>query len=160
MRKSMSLPVVAVLSVLLSACFTSVDPKFPPSSAVAVFGAGGRYVVFDHVGKGEFRKQQTMTVKQLPDGVYQFIGAKENISISFHDVGNGVIVGQARPRNTKNAHDYGYTFIIRKGNEVFSHVPQCDTQDADVLKAHGVVRRDKWECSIDKVADPAKLFAA
>ena len=29
-----------------------------------------------------------------------------------------------------------------------------------MLSAHGVVHRDKFECSIDKVSDPAKLFAA
>ena len=29
-----------------------------------------------------------------------------------------------------------------------------------MLSANGVVYRDKWECSIDKVSDPAKLFAA
>jgi hypothetical protein len=39
-------------------------------------------------------------------------------------------------------------------------VPQCDKQDPAVLSANGVVQRDKFECSIDKVTDPAKLFAA
>jgi hypothetical protein len=158
MRKSLPLLVVAALSVLLSACFTSENPKFPNSSAVAAFGSGGRYVVFEHVGKGKFRKQRTMTVKQTPDGPYEFIGDKTSILISFHDVGNGVIVGQAKP-DDNNKHAYGYLFLIRKGNELFFHVPQCDRQDAAVLSTNGVVYRDKWECSIETVADPAKLFA-
>ena len=159
MRKPMSLLVVAALSVLLSACFTSENPKFPLSSAVAAFGSGGRYVVFEHVGKGKFLKQRTMTVKQTLDGAYEFIGEKTSILISFHDVGNGVIVGQAKPGdNNKNA--YGYLFLTRKGNELFLHIPQCDKQDAAVLSANGVVHRDKWECSIEKVSDPAKLFTA
>ena len=70
--------VVAALSVLLSACFTSEEPKFPTSSAVAAFGTGGRYVVFEHVGKGKFRKQRAITVKQTPDG-YEFIGEKSGM---------------------------------------------------------------------------------
>ncbi len=64
MRKSMPLLVVAALSVLLSACFTSEEPMFPASSAVATFGDGGRYVVFEHVGKGAFKRQGPLTVKQ------------------------------------------------------------------------------------------------
>jgi hypothetical protein len=159
MRKPMSLLVVAALSVLLSACFTSENPKFPVSSAVAAFGSGGRYVVFEHVGKGKFRKQRTMTVKQMLDGAYEFVGEKSSILISFHDIGNGVVVGQAKP-DDNNKHAYGYLFLTRNGNEVLFHVPQCDKQDATVLEANGVVHRDKWECSIEKVSDPAKLFAA
>jgi hypothetical protein len=77
MRKFLPLPVVAALSVLLSACFTSINPKFPTSSAVAAFGDGGRYVMFEHVGKGKFRKQRVMTVKQMPDGSYEFVGEKK-----------------------------------------------------------------------------------
>ena len=159
MRKPMSLLAVAALSVLLSACFTSVEPKFPTSSAVAAFGTGGRYVVFEHIGNGKFRKQRMLTVKQILDGSYEFIGEKTTVPISFHDVGNGIIVGQAKPGD-KNSHTYGYVFLIRKGNELFLHLPQCDKQDPAVLSANGVVHRDKWECSIDKVSDPAKLFAA
>ena len=158
MRKSIPLLVVAALSVLLSACFTSVEPKFPTSSAVAAFGTGGRYVVSENVGKGKFRKQRAITVKQTPDG-YEFIGEKSGILISFHDIGNGIIVGQAKPGDN-NSHAYGYLFLVRKGKELFLHVPQCDKQDPAVLSANGVVYRDKWECSIDKVSDPAKLFTA
>ena len=158
MRKSMPLLVVAALSVLLSACFTSESPKFPMSSAVAAFGTGGRYTVLEHVGNGKFRKQRTLTVKPMPDGSYQFVGEKTVLPISFHDIGNGIVVGQAKPKDNKNA--YAYLFLVRKDKELFLHIPQCDKQDPAVLSAHGVVHRDKWECSIDKVSDPAKLFAA
>jgi len=157
MRNPVSLLVAAALSVLLSGCFTSEEPKFPLSSAVAAFGTGGRFVVLEHAGKGEFRKQGPLTVKQLLDGSYEFIRGKTVLPISFHDIGNGVIVAQAKP-NDRNS--YGYLFAIKKGTETFLHLPQCDKQDAAVLSANGVVYRDKWECSIDKVADPAKLFAA
>ena len=158
MRKFVPLLVVAALSVLLSACFTSETPKFPASSAVAAFGSGGRYVVFEHVGKGKFRKQRTLMVKQTLDGSYDFIGEKTTVPISFHDVGNGVIVGQAKPGDN-NKHAYGYLFLTRKDNELFLHLPQCDKQDPAVLTANGVIHRDKWECSIEKVSEPAKLFA-
>jgi len=158
MRKVMPLLAVAALSVLLSACFSSEQPKFPASSAVAVFGTGGRYFVFEHVGSGKFQKQRTVTVKPLLDGSYEFVGGKTALPISFHEAGNGVIVGQAKPDDNKHA--YGYLILTRNGKEMLLHLPQCDKQDAAVLSAHGVVLRDKYECSIDKVSDPAKLFAA
>jgi hypothetical protein len=153
----MPLLAVAALSILLSACFSSEQPKFPASSAVAVFGTGGRYVVFEHVGNGKFQKQRMVTVKPMLDGSYEFVGGKTVLPISFHDVGNGVIVGQAKPDEKKQG--YGYLILTRNGKEMLLHLPQCDKQDAAVLSAHGVVLRDKFECSIDKVSDPAKLFA-
>ncbi len=157
MRKFMP-PLVAALSVLLSGCFTSEQPVFPASSAVATLGDGGRYVMFEHVGKGQFRKQGPMTVKKLSDGTYELTRGKTVLPISFHDVGNGVMVAQAKPDDNKHA--YGYLFVTRKGNETFLHLPQCDKQDPAVLDANGVIHRDKWECSVDKVSDPGKLFTA
>jgi hypothetical protein len=157
-RKPMTLLAVAALSILLSACLSSEQPKFPASSAVATFGTGGRYVVFEHVGGGKFQKQRMVTVKPMLDGSYEFVGGKTVLPISFHDVGNGVIVGQAKPDEKKQG--YGYLILTRNGKEMLLHLPQCDKQDAAVLSAHGVVHRDKFECSIDKVSDPAKLFAA
>jgi hypothetical protein len=158
MRKAMPLLAIAALSVLLSACFTSEGPKFPVSSGVAVFGDGGRFVVFEQTGGGKYRKQRSITIKKRPDGSYEFISEKSTLPISFHDVGNGIIVAQAKPSDNKNA--YGYLFLTQKENERFLHLPQCDRQDQAVLTANGVVKRDKFECSIDKVPDPAKLFSA
>jgi hypothetical protein len=158
MQKSMPLLFIAALSILLSACFTSEGAKFPASSAIAAFGDGGRYVVYEHVGGGKYRKQRLIAIKKLPDNTYEFVGDKKTLPISFHDIGNGIIVAQAKPNDNKNA--YGYLFLTQKGKEHFLHLPQCDRQDAAVLSAHGVVQRDKFECSIDKVADAAKLFAA
>lgn len=157
MRKAMPL-LVAALSALLAGCFTSEAPKFPATSAVALFGDGGRYVVFEHVGKGQFKRQGPLTIKKLPDGTYEFARAKTVLPISFHEIGNGIIVAQAKPNDNRNA--YGYLFATRKGKETFLHLPQCDKQDPALLTANDVVHRDKWECSIDKVSDPAKLFAA
>jgi hypothetical protein len=166
MRKLMPLLVAAALSVLLSGCFTSQTPKFPMSSTVPALGDGGRYVAFSHVGKGKFKRDQVLTVKRLADGAYELIPDKREKSgksrapqLSFHDVGNGVIVAQAKGPED-NTHPYSYLFLIRKGKELFLDLPQCDKQDPAVLEANGVIFRDKWECSIEKVADPAKLFAA
>jgi hypothetical protein len=166
MRKPMPLLVAAALSVLLSGCLTSQTPKFPMSSAVPALGNGGRYVMSNHVGKGKFKREQVLTVKPLPDGAYAFIPDKSEKSgksrtpqLSFHDLGNGVIIAQAKGPED-NTHPYAYLFVMRKGKELFLDLPQCDKQDAAVLESNGVVFRDKWECSIEKVADPAKLFAA
>jgi hypothetical protein len=158
MRKAMPLLAVAALSVLLSACFTSEGPKFPASSAVAFFGNGGRYAVLEHAGGGKFEKKRVVTVKPMPDGTYQFIRDKATLPISFHEIGNGITVAQAKPNEKREA--YGYLIVTRKGKEVSLHLPQCDKQDSKLLSDHGVVHRDKYECSIDKVSDPAKLFAA
>jgi hypothetical protein len=156
MRKLMSALLACAMGMLLSGCFTSEFPKFPLSSAVASFGDGGRYVVFEHIGSGEFRRQGPLTVKRMPDGSYEFERDGNVLPISFHQVGNGVVVAQARDK--KFAHVY--LFLTRKGAEMFFHLPQCDQQDQAMLSAQGVVHRDKYECSIDKVADPAKLFMA
>jgi hypothetical protein len=158
MRKAMPLLTIAALSVLLSACFVSEGPKFPASSAVPFFGEGGRYAVLEHAGDGKFERQRVVTVKPMPDGTYVFVGDKTRLPISFHEVGNGVVVAQAKPHEKRNA--YGYLIATRNDQEVSLHLPQCEKQDPKLLSEHGVVRRDKYECSIDKVSDPAKLFAA
>jgi hypothetical protein len=156
MRRSIPLLAIA-LNVLLAGCFTSEAPKFPISSAVAAFGNGGHYVIYEHVDRDEFRRQGPLTVKRMPDGTYEFIGDNAVLPISFHEIGNGIIVAQAKPDDNKHA--YSYLFLTRNGAASILHLPQCDQQDPAVLSAYGVVHRGKYECSIDKVADPAKLFS-
>jgi hypothetical protein len=97
-------------------------------------------------------------VKRLADGSYEFINEKKSVlPISFHDIGNGRLVGQAKPRPNRNI--YGYLVLTRLGKETLLHAPDCSRQDAAVLAAFGVERRKKYECYIDRVADPAGLFA-
>ena len=156
MRQLMSTLIVCFVGMLLSGCFTSQVPRFPLSSAAAPFGDGGRYIVFEHLGKGEFRRQGPIAIKRMPDGSYEFSREDNVLPISFHDVGRGLIVAQAQDKKLS----YVYLFLTRKGAEMFLHLPQCDRQDQAMLSAQGVVRRGKYECSIDNVADPAKLFAA
>ena len=126
---------------------------------VAAFDDGGRYGVFTRLGDGRYKRQETFVVKRLPDRSYEFINEEGKVlPISFHDIGDGLVVGQAKPRPDRDAR--GYLMLMRDGNDMLLHAPQCKGQDAAVLKAFGVERRKPHECVIDRVSEPAKLFAA
>ncbi len=157
MRRLIPPSAAVILCLLLTGCFTSELPKFPLSSAVAAFGNGGRYGVFEHVGNGKYIKRRTVMVTPSLDGSYAFVGEKSTLLISFHNVGNNVIVGQSKPGNNRNA--YIYLILARKGKETFLYLPQCEAQDTALLSAHGITFRDPFECSIDGVSNPARLFA-
>ena len=158
--KPFPLLAVAALGVLLSACFTSEAPRFPFSSAVAAFGNGGRYRVYEHAS-GKYYHQGPLVVKRLTDGSYEFGTDKDPLQISFHDIGNGVIVGQARNMSPDDKRQpYGYSILTQKGLELFLHAPQCDKQDPTMLAAYRVVLLAENECSVDGVKESAKLFAA
>jgi hypothetical protein len=156
--KAVPLLVVVALSTLASACITSEAPKFSPSSAVTALGNGGQYTLWEYAG-GKYYPQGTLTAKLRPDGSYEFLTDKEPILISFHDIGNGLVVGQAKIDDARGA--YGYMILTREDSDVFLHLLQCDAQPPDLLAAHRVdVRAEANTCSIDRVIDPAKLFAA
>lgn len=156
--KAVPLLVVVALSALTSACITSEAPKFSPSSAVTALGNGGQYTLWEYAG-GKYYPQGTLTAKLRPDGSYEFLTDKEPILISFHDIGNGLVVGQAKIDDARGA--YGYMILTREDSDVFLHLLQCDAQPPDLLAAHHVdVRAEANTCSIDRVIDPAKLFAA
>jgi len=156
--KTVPLLVVVALSTLASACITSEAPKFSPSSAVTALGNGGQYSLWEYAG-GKYYPQGTLTAKLKPDGSYEFLTDKEPIPISFHDLGNGLVVGQAKIDDARGG--YGYMILTREDSDVFLHLLQCDAQPPDLLAAHRVdVRAEKNTCSIDRVIDPAKLFAA
>jgi hypothetical protein len=159
--KSLRLLVVAALGILVSACITSETPKFSLSSAVPALGSGGDYSLWEYAG-GRYSSQGTLTARLRPDGLYEFLTDQEPIPISFHDLGNGLVVGQANITKIDNARGtYGYMILTRKGADVFLHLLQCDAQPPDVLAAHRVdVRAEQNTCSIDGVIDPAKFFAA
>jgi hypothetical protein len=159
--KSLLLLVVAALGTLLSACITSETPKFSPSSAVPALGSGGEYGLWEHAG-GKYYSQGTLTARLRPDGLYEFLTDEEPIPISFHDLGNGLVVGQANIAKIDNARgSYGYMILTRKDSAVFLHLLQCDAQHPDLLEAHRVdVRAEQNTCSINRVSDLAKFFAA
>jgi hypothetical protein len=158
--KPLALLTVAALGFLLSGCFTSETPKFPLSSSVAAFGNGGNYGVFEY-SDGKYSRQGSRAVKRLPDGSYEFGDDKSPLPVSFHDIGNGVIVAQAKNEAAADKrYPYSYSILTRQGPEFFLHVPQCDRLDAALLAAHRVVFIGNYECSVEGAKDLAKLFAA
>lgn len=145
------------LCLVLAGCFTSAQPKFPLTSAVAAFGEGGRYVSYERKDDGHYEKDETFTVRHRPDGAYDFIDSKgEPESVSLHRIGPDLYVAQGVAKD-KNRTDY---VVLRgTGQEMVGYAPECSKQDATKMEALGVEIR-RQECVIDRVADPAGLFTA
>jgi hypothetical protein len=76
--------------------------------------------------------------------------------MSLHAVGAGLFVGQASP--SKDRPGFGYVVFRMTGNETVLYLPQCDKQDKSVLSAAAVEMYGRFECIVDRVADPAALF--
>jgi hypothetical protein len=148
----------AAVSLVLSGCFSSEQPKFPLASATAAFGEGGRYQVLERQSSGTFQHQEDFMVKRLADGSYEFVNEKGDVlPISFHPLADGVFVGQAKPEKEKPG--YGYVVVRITAGEALLYAPQCDQQDQARLSAFKVILKDKYNCVIDQVADPRGLFA-
>jgi hypothetical protein len=106
-------------------------------------GVGGKYSLLWRV-----------ELRPRADGAYDIITEKDPFPVSFHDIGNGRFVGQAKADTPPT---YGYGVMMRQGAVVFLYTAGCDWQDFDVLESHGV---DRKTCSIDGVKNPVKLFNA
>jgi hypothetical protein len=146
-----------VVGVLLTGCFQSEQPKFPLASAAAPFGDGGRYVVYEWVASGSWNRQEVFVVTRRADGSYEFMNEKgQTLAMSLHALGDGLFVGQARP--SKDRPGYGYVVFRMTGNEAVLYLPQCDKQDKTILSTAGVEVSGRFECIVDRVADPAALF--
>jgi hypothetical protein len=146
-------------SFLLSGCFFSETPKFPVASAAAAFGDGGRFQGYDRTDDGGYKKadEAIITVKRRGDGGYDFVNEKDEVQpISFHPIAGGNFVGQAIEDGKSR---YAYVIFRIAGNEAFIYVPDCDRQDKAQLEKLGVTI-GKFECGIDRVADPAAFFAS
>src|SRR5262245_36898365 len=145
-------------SLLLSGCFFSETPKFPAETAVAAFGDGGRFQGYDRMEGDRYNKaDEAIIVKRRGDGGYDFVNEKNEVQpISFHPIAGGNFVGQAL-ENGKSR--YAYVVFRIAGNEAFIYVPDCDKQDKAQLEKLGVAI-GQFECSIDRVADPAAFFAS
>ncbi len=147
---------VVALALLLSGCFISGEPKFPLAGAAAPFGEGGRYVVYEHLGDDRYKRQEVFVIKRQGDRSYEFANEKgETLAISLHALGDGLFVGQAKE---KDKADYAYVVFRVAGSDAILFAPQCSDQDKDALTSLGVKRNDRFECAIDRVADPAGLF--
>jgi hypothetical protein len=145
------------LSALLSGCFTSEKPMFAADSAVRPLEPG-RYAVFE---PGEDKPSEHMELR-LRGNVYDFINEKGAVNpVTFHPIAGGLHVAQVGdvPQRATDRKGYGYAVFKVSGREALVYVLECDKQDKAALAALGVEIRDQYECSIDKVADPAALFA-
>ena len=143
-------------SLLLAGCFTSTEPKFPLSSAAPVLGDGGHYVSYERMKDGNFQRDEAFDVRRRADGAYDLIDAKgSTTTASLHSIGSDLYVAQAVSTDSRRA---DYARLRVRGNEVLSYALDCRKQDAAILKALAVEIKGV-ECVIDKVADPAHLFA-
>ena len=140
--------------LLLAGCFTSSQPKFPLSTAIPALGDGGRYVGYERLSDGSFKREEAFDVRRRNDGGYDFVDAKgKATTLSLHRIGPDRFVAQA----TEEGGVY-YVILQVRGDEVLAFAPDCKEQDAPKLKAQGVNVR-QYECVINSVADPAALFA-
>jgi hypothetical protein len=157
------IPLLAALaaSLVLSGCFFSETPKFAAGSAVAVLGDGGRYQTYERTDADNYKKDEVMVVKRRTDGGYDFVNEKGVAQpISFHPIAGGYHVGQARaPENEKPRFGYAI-FRVAANNETFVYIPDCGKQDRAQLEKLGVVFIREYECTIDRVTDPAAFFAS
>jgi hypothetical protein len=146
--------VLLALSLLLAGCFTSTQPKFPLSSAVPALGDGGRYVGYERMSDGSFKREEAFDVRKRADGGYDFVDAKGKVTtLSLHRIGPDRFVAQAREEGGVH-----YIVLQVRGNEVLAFAPDCKKQDVARLTAQGVDIR-QYECVIDAVTDPTALFA-
>jgi hypothetical protein len=146
-------------SFLLSGCIFSETPKFPADSAVAAFGDGGRFQGYDRMDDGHYKKadEAIFFVNRRSDGGYDFIDQKDEVQpIWFHPIAGGNLVAQVLENRVPR---YAYVVFRVAGDEAFVYAPSCDKQDKMQLEKLGVAI-GQFECSIDRVADPAAFFSS
>jgi hypothetical protein len=150
---------VLALATLLSGCFGSDRPMFPPESGVSALEPG-RYGVFEQYGD---QGKPSEYIEVRPRGsVYDFINEKGAVNpVSFHPIAGGLHVAQVggMPRAGTDQTGYGYALFRINGREALVYVVECDKQDKAMLAAARVEIRGQYECFIDNVADPAAFFA-
>jgi hypothetical protein len=144
---------------LLSGCFMSEAPKFTLASAAAPFGREARFGLYERGEDRNFSRQGALQAKRRADGGYDFVDEKgETATLSLHDVGNGRLVAQSKSEKDRPA--YSYLVFQVSGPEVLIYLPDCAEQDKALLARFAVEVRSNDECLIDRVSDPAGLFAA
>lgn len=147
---------LVLLSALLTGCFTSEHPMFPPDSAVRAVGDGGRYATFEqHDGK----EDPSDAVEIRPRGAngYDFVDEKGvTTPVTFHALPDGRHVAQAKLEGDQG---YGYLIVRVDGAQIVVTPIECNKQDDARMASLGVVRRSEYECRIDAVADPLAFFA-
>lgn len=147
--------VVALLSALLSGCFASDRPMFPPESAVRALGDGGKYATFEQVD-GKDKPSDPIVVRPRGANAYEFVNAKGAVTpATFHPLPGGEHVAQLKLEGKQG---YGYVLFRITDKQAMVVPAECNKQDAAKMAALGVVQRDQFECRIDKVTDAAAFF--
>lgn len=143
------------VSVLLAGCFASQRPMFPQASAVPALGDGGRYAAFEQVD-GKDKPTETMMARPRSDGGYDFVNEKGAATpVTFHVIPGGLHIAQVKLEGS----GYGYVLFRIAAKEALVIPAECEKQDQAKMIALGVEIRSKFECRIDKVADPVAFFA-
>jgi hypothetical protein len=141
-------------SLTLSGCLTSTRPLFEPASGVALLGNGGRYQLYEATSSG-YKRDEIVTIRRVANG-YRLINEKGHADpVTFHKLSDGRTIAQFQDDSGR----YGYAAIRVHGATVLSYTASCAKQDLGKLAALGVEERGE-ECVLDRVNDPAALFAA
>jgi hypothetical protein len=147
---------VAFLAALLSGCFASDRPLFGAETAVLALGDGGKFATFE-LDNGKEKPSDPIEVRTGANNVYSFVNEKGVATpVSFHSLSGDEHIAQVKLGGDSG---YGYVLVRTDGREVVVIPAECDKQDEAKMAALGVVRRNQYECRIDKVADPAAFFA-
>ncbi len=122
-----TLLLLVAVGMLLACCFQSEQPTFPLGDAAAPFGDGGRYVVHEHVGGGEWRRQEVLVVTRRHD---RRLRSRQREGRHADDVAAtrsaaSVFAGQADAH--KDAPGYGYMVLRFTGSEAVLHLPRNAT---------------------------------
>jgi len=151
------IPLLVILSTLLTGCFTSDRPLFSPESAARAIGDGGKYATFEQV---DGKEQPSDPVEIRPRGAngYDYVDEKGVATpATFHALPDGRYVAQAKLEGDQG---YGYLILRVDGPQIVVTPIDCTKQDDAKMAALGVDRRSQAECCIDAVADPAAFFMA
>jgi hypothetical protein len=144
-----------MLGAVLSGCFASDRPMFTPASAVGVLGDGGKYATFEQ-DQGKEKPSDPIEVRARAGNVYDFVNEKGTATpVTFHALPNGEHVAQVKLEGSSG---YGYVLTRITAKDVLIVPAECDEQDSAKMAALGVVQRNRYECRIDKVADPVAFF--
>jgi hypothetical protein len=154
MRRTPILFALAI-SLLLSGCFASDRPLFGSETAVLALGDGGKFATFEQ-DNGKETPSDPIEVRPGANNVYDFINEKGVATpVTFHPLSGDEHIAQVKLGGDSG---YGYVLVRTDGRELTVIPAECDKQDQAKMAALGVVRRNQFECRIDKVADPAAFF--
>src|SRR4051812_39652159 len=109
--RRISVPLAIALATLLSGCFGSDRPMFPPESGVSALEPG-RYALFEQYGD-QSKPSEYMEIRQR-GSVYDFVNEKgASNPVSFHPIAGGMHVAQVggMPRAGTDKTGYGYALF-------------------------------------------------